>query len=241
MKLFVYCFSLFFSTTFFSQSFKNALNQGKDKLGALTAPKSNLSSEEIVAGLKEALNVGASGASGLASKMDGFYKNPAIFIPWPEEAKDMKSKLSGMGMSNKIIEFEQSLNRAAEEASKTAATIFLDAIKNMSVQDGYSILKGTEHAATEYLIKTTSSPLKNKFMPIVKEAISKTKVTAYWEPLANTYNTIPFVKKQNPNLDEYITDKAIAGLMYLIAEEEAKIRKDPMARASELLKKVFGN
>jgi hypothetical protein len=118
---------------------------------------------------------------------------------------------------------------------------FLDAIKNMSVQDGYSILKGAEHAATEYLIKTTSSPLKNKFMPIVKEAISKTKVTAYWEPLANTYNTIPFVKKQNPNLDEYITDKAIAGLMYLIAEEEAKIRKDPMARASELLKKVFGN
>ena len=110
----------------------------------------------------------------------------------------------------------------------------------MSLQDGFAILKGVDTAATNYLRKTTYSPLKDKFMPIVKEAVAKVKVTSYWLPLATAYNKLPGVKKQNPNLDEYVTNKAINGLMLLIADEEIKIRKDPMARVTDLLKKVFG-
>lgn len=199
-----------------------------------------LTNEEVIKGLKEALTIGTNNSSGLASKLDGYYKNPRIFIPWPEEAKDMKTKLTSMGMSKKITEFETSLNRAAEEAAKNAAPVFIEAITNMSLTDGFAILKGNDTAATNYLRKTTYAPLKEKFKPIVKDAINKVKVTSYWNPLVTKYNKIPGVKKQNPDLEEYVTIKAINGLMLLISDEETKIRKDPMARVTDLLKKVFG-
>lgn len=202
---------------------------------------SKLSNEEVVKGLKEALSVGTNKSSEAAGKLDGFYKNPRLFIPWPEEAKEMKARLIKMGFSGKIEEFEQSLNRAAEEAAKKAAPVFLDAVTNMSVQDGFAILNGADTSATNYLRKTTYSPLKASFLPVVKEAIEKVNVTSYWNPLVTAYNKIPGVKKQNPDLDDYVTNKAINGLMVLIADEEIKIRKDPAARASELLKKVFGS
>lgn len=198
-----------------------------------------LTNDEVVKGLKEALTIGTNNSSGLASKVDGYYKNPRIFIPWPAEAQDMKAKLTSLGMSAKITEFETTLNRAAEEAAKKAADVFIDAITNMSLTDGFAILKGDDTAATNYLRKTTFSPLKEKFKPIVKEATTKVKVTAAWNPLVTKYNKIPGVKKQNPDLDEYVTIKAIDGLMVLIADEEAKIRKDPAARVTDLLKKVF--
>ena len=111
----------------------------------------------------------------------------------------------------------------------------------MSISDGFAILKGADTAATNYLRKTTYNPLAEKFLPIVKEAINKVKVTSYWNPLVTTYNKIPGVKKQNPNLDDYVTKKAINGLFILVADEEAKIRKDPIARVSDILKKVFGS
>lgn len=212
----------------------------KEKVHTATATTPTLTNEEVIKGLKEALTVGTNNSSGVASKLDGFYKNPKIFIPWPEEAKDMKVKLTKMGMSKKIAEFETSLNRAAEEAALKAAPVFIDAVTNMSVQDGFAILKGVDTAATNYLRKTTYNPLKDKFLPVVKEAVAKVKVTSYWQPLATAYNKLPGVKKQNPNLDEYVTNKAINGLMVLIADEEIKIRKDPMARVTDLLKKVFG-
>ncbi len=213
----------------------------KEKLHNATATTPTLTNEEVVKGLREALTVGTNNSSSAASKVDGFYKNPKIFIPWPEEAKDMKVKLTKLGMTKKITEFETSLNRAAEEAALKAAPVFIDAITNMSLQDGFAILKGVDTAATNYLRKTTYNPLKEKFMPVVKEAVAKVKVTSYWQPLATAYNKLPGVKKQNPNLDEYVTNKAINGLMLLIADEEVKIRKDPMARVTDLLKKVFGN
>lgn len=200
---------------------------------------SNLSNEEVIKGLKEALSVGTNSSSSLAGKMDGYYKNPRLFIPWPEEAMDMKTKLSKMGFSKKIAEFEMSLNRAAEEAALKAAPVFAEAIKNMSVQDGFAILNGADTAATNYLRKTTYTSLKDAFLPVVKEAIKKVNVTGYWNPLMTSYNKLPGVKKQNPDLDEYVTNKAINGLMILIADEEMRIRKDPAARISELLKKVF--
>jgi hypothetical protein len=247
--LLITCITLSFSIS--SQSMMEKLKQKKDSLEKLAKEKANailsgkttppvLTNEEVVNGLKEALTVGTNNSSGSASKADGFLKNPKIVIPWPEDAKDMKAKLIKMGMTKKVTDFETSLNRAAEEAALKAAPVFVDAITNMSLQDGFAILKGVDTAATNYLRKTTYSPLKDKFMPVVKEAVTKVKVTSYWLPLATAYNKLPGVKKQNPNLDEYVTNKAINGLMLLISDEEIKIRKDPAARVSDLLKKVFG-
>ena len=161
---------------------------------------SKLSNEEVVKGLKEALSVGTNNSSSMASKVDGFYKNPRLFIPWPEEAKEMKARLIKMGFSKKIEEFETSLNRAAEEAALKAAPVFVDAITNMSVQDGFAVLNGADTAATNYLRKTTYAPLKTNFLPVVKEAIEKVNVTNYWNPLVTAYNKIPGVKKQNLTL-----------------------------------------
>ena len=216
------------------------IKKEKDIIGIGGYKKPALTNDEVVKGLKEALTVGTNNSSSLTSKVDGYYKNPRIFIPWPAEAKDMKEKLMKLGMEKKITEFETSLNRAAEEAAKKAAPVFVDAITNMSLQDGFAILKGVDTSATNYLRKTTYNPLKDKFKPVVTEAINTVKVTSYWTPLVTTYNKIPGVKKQNPDLEEYVTNKAINGLMVMIADEEIKIRKDPMARVTDLLKKVFG-
>lgn len=229
-----------------AQGMLDKLKKKKDsldkKVNSIISPTTqpSLTNEEVVKGLKEALSIGTNSSSSMASKLDGYYKNPRIFIPWPQEAIDMKTKLTSLGMQKKIEEFETSLNRAAEEAAKGAASIFIDAITNMSVADGFAILKGNDTAATHFLRENTYSPLKTKFKPVVKDAINKVKVTSYWNPLVTKYNKIPGVKKQNPDLEEYVTVKAINGLMLLISDEEAKIRKDPAARVTDLLKKVFG-
>jgi hypothetical protein len=234
-----------------AQSFKDKLQKKKDSLEKVTKDKLNavsttsaapkLTNDEVIRGLKEALSVGTNSASSLAGKTDGFLKNTRLFIPWPEEAKDMKAKLTTMGFTKKINEFETSLNRAAEQAALKAAPVFIDAITNMSVADGFAILKGNDTAATNFLRKTTSQPLYDKFLPVVKEAVNSVKVTSYWNPLATSYNKLPGVKKQNPDLDDYVTRRAINGLMILISDEEINIRKNPKARLSDLLKKVFGS
>ncbi|MFO0479387.1 MAG: DUF4197 domain-containing protein [Bacteroidota bacterium] len=209
-------------------------------LGGSSSGKPSLSNDEVIKGLKEALTVGTNNSSGTAAKVDGYLKNPKLFIPWPDEAKDMRAKLIKMGLQKKVTEFETSLNRAAEEAAKKAAPVFTDAITGMSIGDGFEILNGSDSAATNYLRVKTYAPLKEKFTPVVQEAVNKVKVTSYWTPLATAYNKLPSVKKQNPNLTDYVCNKAINGLMLLILEEEGKIRKDPLARVSDILKKVFG-
>lgn len=206
--------------------------------GTSTTP--TLTNDEVIKGLKEALSVGTNNSSSNASKVDGYLKNARLFIPWPAEAQQMKTKLIQLGYQNKVTEFETSLNRAAEEAAKSAAPVFVNAITGMSIGDGFAILKGSDTAATHYLREKTFAPLKEKFSPIVNDAITKVKVTSYWAPLVTIYNKIPGVKKQNPNLNDYVCTKAVNGLMVLIADEETKIRKDPMARVTDLLKKVFG-
>jgi hypothetical protein len=218
---------------------QQATNTVNSAIGGTTAPA--LSNEEVIKGLREALSIGTNSSTATASKADGYLKNARLFIPWPEEAKDMKEKLIKLGMQKKIAEFETSLNRAAEEAAKKAGPVFIDAITKMSVSDGFAILKGADTAATNYLRKNSYQGLYDQFIPIVKEAIAKAKVTSYWNPLVTKYNKIPGVKKQNPNLDDYVTKKAANGLFILIADEEAKIRKDPAARVTDLLKKVFGS
>lgn len=213
-------------------------------LGSKTATGSvmpSLTNDEVIKGLKEALALGTTNSSGTASKVDGFMKNPTIHIPWPAEAQAMRDKLIKLGFTKKVNEFETSLNRAAEEATKKAAPVFVDAITGMSIGDGFAILKGSDTAATHYLREKTFTPLKAQFAPVVNEAITKTKVTSYWTPLVTTYNKLPGVKKQNPDLNDYVCTKAVNGLMTLISGEEKKIRENPLGQASDLLKKVFGS
>ncbi|MFB6257827.1 MAG: DUF4197 domain-containing protein [Flavobacteriales bacterium] len=222
---------------------KEASDKAQDKVMGDDGSK-KLSEEEIVNGLKEALEVGAKESVDFASKKDGFNKTPRIRIPFPPEAKKVKKKALQMGMDKKVKKFEKTMNRAAEKASKKATDIFVNAIKNMSVEEGRRILEGDTNAATEYLRKNTYDQLFKEFKPIVEKANDEVKLTRYWNPLAKAYNKSTMMtgeEKVNPDLDKYVTKKAIDGLFVLIAEEEAKIRKDPVARVTDILKKVFGD
>lgn len=200
-----------------------------------------LSEEQITAGLKEALEKGAEVAVRSTSAEDGFFGNSLIRIPFPPEAVQMEKKLRSMGMSKQVDDFILSLNRAAEDASKSALPILTGAVTGMTVNDGMKILKGEDDAATTYLRTSTEDQLTIEFTPIVEKSLEKVDVTRYWTPLVNTYNSIPFVTKQDPDLKKYVTEKGIDGLFTMIAKEEKTIREDPMARTSDLLKKVFGS
>jgi hypothetical protein len=207
-----------------------------------TAPK--LSNEEVISGLKEALNVGIKNSVSYTSITDGFLKNTAIKLPFPPDAQKVKDKALEWNLDGQVEKFETTLNRAAEEATKEALPIFKDAILNMTVQDGFTILNGGDGAATKFLKDQTSSKLVAAFSPKVKEATSKVKLTEYWNPIINKYNgamTLTGGQKLNPDLDAYITQKAIDGLFYMVEKEENKIRKDPAARVTDILMKVFGS
>ncbi|MBA3705905.1 MAG: DUF4197 domain-containing protein [Bacteroidetes bacterium] len=228
-----------------SQTLKNAIKTTKTTTDKVLKPKTGssnpLSNEEVISGLKEALTVGTSNSTAFASKLDGYYKNPALFIPFPPEAKKVKDYATKVGMTNQVNKFEETLNRAAEESAKDASPVFVNAIKGMSIGDGFAILKGSDTAATHYLKDKTTAELLQKFTPIVQAAIDKVELTKYWNPLVTSYNKVPLVQKQNPDLTAYVTQKALQGLFKLIADEELKIRKDPVARVSDILKKVFGS
>ena len=226
-----------------AQKIKNIQNVGNQISNAVGGNQAGgLSNDKIVGGLKDALDVGTKNTVNRVSASDGFLKNPSIKIPFPPSAKKMESTLKNMGMGPQVDKFVTSLNRAAEDASKEAAPIFTNAIRGMSISDGMSILKGQDNAATEFLKTNTNEQLKAKMRPIVKQAISKNQVAQYWSPLAKTYNQLPTTKKKvQPNLEEYVTDRALEGLFRGIADEELKIRKDPASRVTDLLKQVFGS
>jgi hypothetical protein len=200
-----------------------------------------LTEKDAADGIKEALVNGTGQSVKVVSVTDGYWGNPEIKIPFPSEAQEMESKLRAVGMGKKVDEFNVSMNRAAEKAATEARPIFVAAIKGMTVRDAINIVKGADNAATMYLKNTTTPELVEKFQPVIKTSLDNVNATKYWTDLITIYNKIPLVKKMNPNLSDYVTRKAIDGLFIMIAKEEIKIRKDPMARTSELLKKVFGN
>lgn len=223
--------TLFLSTAAFAQI---DLKKIKNKVIG-----SKPSTEEVASGLKEALTKGTAKGTDEVSKTDGYFKNPEIKIPFPPEVQQVETTLRKMGMNKQVDEFVLSLNRAAEDAAKEAKPIFVDAIKKMTIQDAWSILKGEDDAATKYLDKTTSPQLKEKFKPIIKASLDKVNATKYYKDLITAYNKVPLVKKVNPELDVYATDKATDGLFVMIAKEEKNIRQNPGARTTDLLKKVF--
>lgn len=185
--------------------------------------KSSLSNEDIIAGLKEALSVGAKNSADKLSATDGFFANAVIKVLMPEEAKKVEKTLRAAGMGSMVDKAILSMNRAAEEASKSAAPIFLNAVRQMSFQDGLGILKGHDSAATGYLKGKTLPALTEAFRPVIEDALQKTDATKYWKDVFDTYNKLPTTfKKVNTDLTAYVTDRALTGLFYQVALEEQK-------------------
>jgi len=199
-----------------------------------------LSSDDIVAGLKDALNKGTQKSTDKLSAVDGFFKDAAVKVLFPPEAAKMEKTLRSAGFGPQVDKAILDINRAAEDAAKSAAPIFLNAIKNMSVTDGLNILRGSDTSATAYLRKSTSAALFAAFLPVIKSSLDKTGASSSWNTVVGTYNKIPFQKKINPDLPSYVTDKALFGVFYYVAVEEKQIRANPAGQADELLKKVFG-
>jgi hypothetical protein len=198
-----------------------------------------LTEGEVSNGLKEALEIGSGNAASNAAKNGGFFRNAAIKILMPPEAQKVENTLRSVGLSKPVDDFILSMNSAAEEASKEAAPILRNAVRGITINDAFNILRGSNDAATVYLKEKTSADLQNAFKPVVVKAMNKVEVTKYWNTVSTAYNKIPLVTKVNPNLENYITEKAIDGLFKLIADEEFKIRKDPVARITPLLRRVF--
>jgi hypothetical protein len=216
------------------------INQTISEVNKTLGSGTPLTEEEVASGLKEALIKGISNGSDIVSQVDGYFKNPAIKIPFPPDVKKVEDRLRQIGLGSEVDKFIVTLNRGAEDAAKEAKPIFITAIRQMTIQDAWGILRGEEDAATQYLKRTTSTLLKEKFKPVIKNSLQKVNATKYYTDIVTRYNQIPMVQKVNPNLDDYATDKAIEGLFLMIAKEEKNIRADPAARTTELLKKVFG-
>jgi hypothetical protein len=194
---------------------------------------------DIAGGLKEALDNGISKQVTKLTAMDGFYKNEAVKILMPDELRKVDQTLRSIGMSSLADEGIKMLNRAAEDAVKQSTPIFVDAVKNMSFTDAKNILMGNESAATSYLQTTTTTPLYSKFNPVIKNSFAKVGADKVWTSIITKYNSVPFVKKVNPDLTDYTTNKALEGVFKMIAVEEKNIRTDLKSRTSSLLKQVF--
>lgn len=220
-----------------AQNIKGLLKKAKD---VAAGKPISLGNDEIIAGLKEALTVGTEKGTSILSKENGFFGNELLKIVIPADAQKIEKTLRNVGLGKQVDDAILTMNRGAEEACKKAAPIFVDAIKKMTVQDAVGILKGADTAATVYLKNNTTNSLSSAFRPIIDSALEKVGATKYWSTMVTTYNKFS-VQKINPDLSTYVTERALQGVFTQIAAEEKNIRKNPVARSSELLKKVFAN
>lgn len=216
-----------------------------DVLQNLEIPMSSspapLTTTEIIQGLKEALKVGTNNSIQFLGKEDGFYGNALFRIPFPEEAEIVEEKLRGLGMDKLVDDFILTMNRGAEKAVQKAGPIFVDAVTSMSFDDARRILSGPDNAATEYFRNKTTDQLIIAFKPDVINTLDQVNVTRYWSDITTTYNKIPFTKKVETDLAQYVTEKSVNALFIRIEEEEKKIRRDPGARVTQILERVFGS
>ncbi len=210
-----------------------------DLTRAINQTSAPLDNKTVIAGLKQALQIGARNSVSKTSKKGGFNNNPLIHIPLPKELDSAVSALNKVGLGRYSKKLELQMNRAAEVASVEAKDILIKSVSNMSLQDGWSILKGGDNAATNYFRRNTQNELKVKFQPVIKRSMNKIGFYPEYRKLLKAYNTIPFTRKPNLDIENYIMNKSLDGLFIMLAKEEAKIRKDPAARVTELLKKVF--
>ncbi len=213
----------------------DSLSQNKSQVGA------GLSEDSIISGLKEALQIGVGKAIDYSSKADGYLENPQIKIPMPEKIQNVADMLGNIGLQKPVDDFVLSMNRAAEAASPQAKDILLSAVQNMTFDDAKNVLNGGDTAATDYLREKTYNDISGAFKPIVSDTVSQVGVTSAYKEMMGRFLDIPFASAQSLDLDSYVTDKAISGLFVMLAEEEKNIRTNPQARATDLLKQVFGN
>jgi hypothetical protein len=199
-----------------------------------------LDEKTTVSGLKEALSVGTENAVNTVSKIDGYLANEAIRIMMPEKIRKVADVLRKVGYEKDVDDFVTSMNRAAEHAAPAAVSHFSDAIRSMTFEDAKGILKGGDTAATDYFRRKTSDDLYEAFKPIVSSSMNDVGVTRSYKTMMEKYTSLPFMKEESLDLDHYVTDRSLDGLFYMIAMEEKKIRSDPAARVTDLLKKVFG-
>jgi hypothetical protein len=199
----------------------------------------SLDNDTVTSGLKEALSVGTRSAVTSVSRTDGYFGNEVIKILMPEKIRNVAEVLRKIGYQKQVDEFVLAMNRAAEKAAPMATDYFVGAIKEMTVDDGRKILSGGNTAATDYFKSKTSNKLYTAFKPTVKESMDQAGVTRAYKNMMSSYDSVPFVKSESLDVDHYVTTKALDGLFYMVGQEEQKIRTNPAARTTDLLKKVF--
>ncbi|MBN2062775.1 MAG: DUF4197 domain-containing protein [Deltaproteobacteria bacterium] len=236
--LLIACFHLFLNTRVHAEFGFNDIFKGVQKAVGIGG---ELSEGKIIEGLKEALEIGTGNAVKLVSKVDGYYNNPKIRIPLPGPVQRVENILRTVGYGPKVDDFLLSMNRAAEKAAPEAKSLFWESIKKMSFEDARKILNGKENEATLYFEDRTRNKLITLFKPVVNKSMSRVGVTNYYQQLDTKVRSIPFTEAFRFDLDQYVTDRALDGLFFMLAEEERKIRQDPVARVTDLLKEVFGN
>ena len=199
-----------------------------------------LTNQDATSGLKAALEKGAGAAVDLLGKTDGFFGNGAVKIPLPDSLKKYETLMRSVGMGKYADELVLTMNRAAEAAVPEARKLLVDSVKKMSVQDAKGVLTGGQTAGTEYFKRSTTDQLRGRFLPIVKKATAKVKLAEKYNQYAQKGVQFGLVKKEQANLDDFVTQKTLDGLFYMVAEEEKKIRQDPVKAGSDIIKKVFG-
>lgn len=216
--------------------FKNILKKSSETATGILNKNGKV---DIAAGLKEALNKGITEQVSKLTQVDGFYKNELVKIVMPEELSKVDKTLRKLGMGSLADDGIKALNRAAEDAVKEATPVFVNAIKNIKIADAKTILMGNKNAATTYLQQSTNKELYTKFLPVVQQSIGKVGADKIWNGIIQKYNTVPLVSKIDPDLNDYVTNKALEGVFKMIAIEEKNIRTDLQSRTSTVLKKVF--
>ena len=238
MKKVIIILVILFAQVFSSHVCHAGLFDGLKKLFR-SSKQESVDDNTIIMALKEAISIGTDNAVTSASELDGYLANQAIKILIPENFKMVADGLRKIGYNKPVDDFILSMNRAAEKAAPEAKSIFIDAIKEMTFDDAKKILNGNETAATEYFKTKASETLYDAFNPIISSSVNEVGATRYYKEMVDKFALLPFMKTDTLNLDNYVTNKALDGLFYMIGEEEKKIRTDPAARVTELLEKVF--
>ena len=217
------------------------LDDLKEKLSKTDTKEQVLGSDEVSAGLKEALKVGTETVVGNLGQTDGFNLDPQIHIPLPSQLDQVRSILGKFGMDSMLTDLELGLNRAAEVATPKAKSLFLSAIDDMTLDDAMAIYKGPDDAATQYFKSKMSGPLALEMKPVVDESLEDVGAVKMYDDVMNQYESVPFAPKVDADLSDYVVQKGMDGIFYYLAKEEAAIRQDPVKRTTDILKSVFGN
>lgn len=235
MKLLKVVFTAALAFIFASSCKTTDINRVLDTIGG----NQGLSEETVVAGLKQALEVGTKNSVNSTNRAGGFSNNPLIKIAVPDKLDSAASALRKIGLGSYVDNFEGQMNRAAEKASGEAKDVFVGAISSMSIADAWGILRGGDNAATNYFRDKTKSNLERRFQPIITSSMQKVGFYSDYQQMLGAYENLPFADKPNMNIEDYVMEETLDGLFTLVAQEEKKIRDNPVARTTELLQKVF--